>query len=93
MSSGKCCVTCVPLHFLVSLFTKDVYTKACSQRAKRQKAISKKKKFAFALMFAFVNCEQTWISLCVLHFSNMYIKHSKALATLTACDCDCVTTY
>ena len=41
MSSGKCCVTCVPLHFLVSLFTKDVYTKACSHRAKRQKAMSK----------------------------------------------------
>ena len=40
MSSGKCCVTCVPLHFLVSLFTKDVFTKACSRAAKRQKAMS-----------------------------------------------------
>ena len=40
MSSGKCCVTGVPLHFLVSLFTKDVCTMACSREAKRQKAIS-----------------------------------------------------
>ena len=56
-----------------------------------QNPISVKSKKKIAFVFAFVHCEQTRISLCVLHLSDMYIERSKTLFTLTACDCDCVT--